>query len=131
MVTGLNAVTAAPSAISTIDGLPVFLQSVGYLRAAISASANVPAEETDQRVKAGQQLRELRSGRGLQCTFYVHELALYLPVGGHEVHVEQVHDLLLMAVRSNTTIRTRPQSTATRRLFVRSTESAWTRNSRS
>ncbi len=89
-------------------GLPVFLRSVDYMRAVLSASANVPAEEIDQRVKAGQQLQELLSGRGLQCTFYVHEQALHLPVGGHEVHVGQVHHLLLMTVRSNVTIRIVP-----------------------
>ncbi|MGW6928448.1 helix-turn-helix domain-containing protein [Lentzea sp. NPDC054927] len=89
-------------------GLPVFLQSVDYMRAAISASANVPAEEIDQRVKAGQQLQELLSGRGLQCTFYIHEQALHLPVGGHDAHVGQVHHLLLMTVRSNVKIRIVP-----------------------
>ncbi len=89
-------------------GLPVFLQSVDYLRAAISASPNVPDEETDHRVKAAQELQELLSGRGLQCTFYIHEQALNLPVGGHEVHVGQVHHLLLMTVRTNVAIRILP-----------------------
>lgn len=89
-------------------GLPVFLQSVDHVRAVISASPNVPAGEVGQRVKAGQQLQELLSGRGLQCTFFIHEQALHLPVGGHDAHVGQVHHLLLMAIRSNVTIRIVP-----------------------
>lgn len=88
--------------------LPVFLQSADYLRAALSASPNVPDNEMDLRVKAAQELHELLSGRGLQCTFYLHEQALQLPVGGHEVHVGQVHHLLLMAIRTNISIRILP-----------------------
>ncbi|MBM7863654.1 Scr1 family TA system antitoxin-like transcriptional regulator [Lentzea nigeriaca] len=52
--------------------LPVFLQSVDYMRAAISAAPNVPDEEMDQRVKAAQELQGLVSGRDLRCTFHVH-----------------------------------------------------------
>jgi hypothetical protein len=89
-------------------GLPVFPQSVDYLRAVISASPNVPDEEMDQRVKAVRELQEQLSGRGLECTFFIHEQALHLPVGGHEVHVGQVHHLLLMAIRTNITIRIVP-----------------------
>jgi hypothetical protein len=89
-------------------GLPVFLQSVDYVRAVIVASPNVADVEIGRRVKAVQELQELLFGRGLQCTFFLHEQALQLPVGGHEVHVGQVHHLLLMAVRRNVTIRILP-----------------------
>lgn len=88
--------------------LPVFLQSADYLRAVMSASPNVPDEEVDQRVKAAQELQGLLFGGDLRCTFYVHEQALHLPVGGHEVHVGQVHHLLLMGVRKNVAIRVLP-----------------------
>jgi hypothetical protein len=89
-------------------GLPIFLQSADYTRAAILASPNMSDEQVEHRVKAAQRLQELLSDRGLQCTFYVHEMALHLPVGGHEVHVGQVHHLLLMAIRTNITIRILP-----------------------
>lgn len=89
-------------------GIPVFLQSVDHLRAAISACPNVPDGEMDRRVAAGQELQELLFGGGVQCAVYLHEQALHLPVGGHDVHVGQVHHLLLMAVRSNVTIRILP-----------------------
>lgn len=88
--------------------LPVYLQSADYMRAAIAASPNVPDEDTDRRLKAGQELQDLLVGRSLQCTFYVHEQALHLPVGGHDVHVSQVHHLLLMGVRTNITIKIVP-----------------------
>ncbi|MFC3897184.1 helix-turn-helix domain-containing protein [Lentzea rhizosphaerae] len=88
--------------------LPVFLQSVDYMRAVMSASPTVPDEEMDQRVKAAQELQGLVSGSDLRCTFYIHEQALHLPVGGHEVHVGQVHHLLLMGVRKNVAIRVLP-----------------------
>ncbi|MFD4636868.1 helix-turn-helix domain-containing protein [Lentzea sp. NPDC058436] len=91
-------------------GLPVYLQSADYTRAAIAASPNVPDEETDLRLKAGRELQELLSVQGLQCTFYLHEQALHLPVGGPEVHVGQVHHLLLTTVRTNVTIRILPTS---------------------
>ncbi|MCX2948996.1 helix-turn-helix domain-containing protein [Lentzea sp. NEAU-D7] len=89
-------------------GLPAFLQSADYLRATMLASPNVPDEEADRRVAAGRELQEVLSGGGLQCTFYIHEQALHLPVGGDEVHVGQMHHLLLMAVRRNVTIRILP-----------------------
>lgn len=89
-------------------GLPVYLQSADFTRTAIAASPNVPDEETDRRLKAAQELQELLSGRDLRCTFYLHEQALHLPVGGEEVHVGQVHHLLLMAVRRNVKIRILP-----------------------
>lgn len=90
------------------QGLPVYLQSVDYMRAAIAASPNVPDEEMDQRLKVGRELQELLSRHALQCKFYIHEQALHLPVGGHEAHVSQVHHLLLLTVRTNVTIRIMP-----------------------
>ena len=89
-------------------GLPAFLQSADFMRAVILASPNVPDEEAERLLKASRDLQELLFGRGLQRTFYVHEQALHLPVGGHDVHVGQVHDLLLMAVRTNVTIKILP-----------------------
>ncbi|SES39601.1 helix-turn-helix domain-containing protein [Lentzea albida] len=89
-------------------GLPVYLQTQDYMRAVIAASPNLQDGETDQRLQAGQELQEFLFRRDLQCTFYVHEQALHLPVGGHEAHVGQVHHLLLTAVRTNVAIRIVP-----------------------
>ncbi|GHH32092.1 helix-turn-helix domain-containing protein [Lentzea cavernae] len=89
-------------------GLPVYLQSADYTRAAIAACPNMPDEETDLSLNAGRELQELLSCMGLQCTFYIHEQALHLPVGGQEAHVGQVHHLLLTTVRTNVTIRILP-----------------------
>ena len=91
-------------------GLPVYLQSPDYMRAAIEASPNVPDDETELGLKAGRELQEVLFRCDLQCTFFIHEQALHLPVGGHEAHVGQVHHLLLTAVRTNVTIRIVPTS---------------------
>jgi hypothetical protein len=42
------------------------------------------------------------------CAFYIHELALHLPIGGYAVMSEQLHHLLRMAVRSYLNIRIIP-----------------------
>ncbi|MET9229153.1 helix-turn-helix transcriptional regulator [Lentzea sp. NPDC003310] len=89
-------------------GLPVYLQTPDYMREVIAASPNLPDDETVQRLRAAQELQGLLSRRDLHCTFYVHEQALHLPVGGHETHVSQVHQVLLTAVRTNVTIRIVP-----------------------
>jgi hypothetical protein len=47
-------------------------------------------------------------GQPPHCAFYIHELALHLPIGGYEVMSEQLHHLLRMAVRSYVNIRIIP-----------------------
>ncbi|GGU35606.1 hypothetical protein GCM10010178_29770 [Lentzea flava] len=88
--------------------VPDFLQTPAYARSAIIASCNEPAAELDERAKAQLETQQALRRPGVQCTYFIHELALRLPVGGHDVHVEQVHHLLRMAVRSGITIRIVP-----------------------
>jgi hypothetical protein len=88
--------------------LPILLQTLAYMHAEIAASAKVSAGELEARVKARLQMQQELRRRGLKCIFYIHEVALRLPVGGRDAHVEQVHHLLRMAVRSNIIIRVVP-----------------------
>ena len=88
--------------------LPELLQTPAYMRAAIMVSPNVPRTEAEARVKARLTMQEQLRRRGLTCTFYIHQLALSLPVGGADAHQEQVHHLLRMAVRPNVVIRIVP-----------------------
>lgn len=88
--------------------LPILLQTPAYMRAEIAASGKVPAGELEARVKARLEMQQELRRRSLKCVFYIHEAALRLPVSGRDAHVEQVHHLLRMAVRSNIVIRVVP-----------------------
>ncbi|WP_156093736.1 DUF5753 domain-containing protein [Lentzea aerocolonigenes] len=88
--------------------LPEMLQTPAYMRAAMSASPNIPADEVEARVGARLKMQEQLRRSQLTCTFYLHELALSLPVGGPDVRREQLHHLLRRAVRSNIVIRIMP-----------------------
>ncbi|SMC48432.1 helix-turn-helix domain-containing protein [Lentzea albidocapillata] len=87
--------------------VPLFLQTADYMREVLLASSTVPAAELHDRVKAQLAMQELLRG-GKQCTYFIHELALHLHVGGAEVHAGQLLHLLLMAKWANTTIRIVP-----------------------
>jgi hypothetical protein len=87
--------------------VPLWLQTVDYMREALLASSTVPVDELKERVKAQLAMQELLRG-GKKCTFFIHELALDLHVGGPEVHAAQLLHLLLMAKWANTTIRIMP-----------------------
>ncbi|RDI31862.1 hypothetical protein DFR72_103262 [Lentzea flaviverrucosa] len=76
--------------------IPDLLQTTDHARVWLTASATVPATEVDERLRALQELQELLRN-GVDCTFYIHEFALVLQVGGHEVHVTQLCHLMLMA----------------------------------
>jgi hypothetical protein len=101
---------AAANALISWRGLalPELLQTPAYMRAAIVASPTVPRAEVEARVKARLKMQEQLRRRELTCTFYIHQLALGLPVGGGDAHQEQVHHLLRMAVRPQVTIRIVP-----------------------
>ncbi|MET8763539.1 DUF5753 domain-containing protein [Lentzea sp. NPDC004782] len=88
--------------------LPELLQTPAYMRAAMSASPNIPQDEVEARVEARLKMQEHLRRRGLICTFYIHEVALSLPVGGSDVRREQLHHLLRRAVRPNIVIRIMP-----------------------
>lgn len=67
--------------------VPYALRTPSYMRAVVLASANIPAEQADERVHAQVQARSTG-------TYYIHESALLLPVGGLEVQIEQLRSLL-------------------------------------
>jgi len=87
--------------------VPLFLQTVDYMREVLLASSTAPEAELQDRVKAQLAMKELLRG-DKKCTFFIHELALHLRVGGAEVHAGQLLHLLLMAKWANTTIRVVP-----------------------
>jgi hypothetical protein len=69
----------------------------------------VPVSEIDDRVAARLARQSLFSrDPPARFTFYLHEFALRLPVGGPAVMVEQLHHLLRMSRRSYLTLRVVP-----------------------
>ncbi|MFJ5989329.1 helix-turn-helix domain-containing protein [Lentzea sp. NPDC092896] len=90
-------------------GFPALLQVSGHVRAEIASSSTIPRQELDDRIAARLKLQEQWLQRyNLTCMFYLHELALALPVGGDDVHAEQLHHLLQLAVRPRISIRIIP-----------------------
>lgn len=87
--------------------VPCFLQTDGYAREVIRASANVPEEELDERVAAQAEMQGLL-WRIPSCTFYIHELALLLRVGSREERIEQLQHLGFLANRPSFAIRIVP-----------------------
>jgi len=87
--------------------VPVFLQTADYMREVLLASSTAPVAELQDRVEALLACQEsLR--HDVKCTYFIHELVLYLQVGGAEVHAGQLLHLLHMANRLNVTIRIVP-----------------------
>ncbi|MFD9704340.1 helix-turn-helix domain-containing protein [Lentzea sp. NPDC059081] len=87
--------------------VPLFLQTAEYMGEVLRASSTVPAGELQDRVKAQLALQELLRG-GKTCDFFIHELALRLPVGDVETYTGQLLHLLLMSNWTNITIRVVP-----------------------
>jgi transcriptional regulator with XRE-family HTH domain len=89
--------------------VPGLLQIGEYARAVISRIANVPPDEVDDWVAARLARQSLFSrDRPARFTFYLHESALRLPVGGRAVMAEQLRHLQRMSVRSYLTLRVVP-----------------------
>lgn len=89
--------------------LPGSLQTGDYIRAVLAGTANVPADEVDERVAA----RLARAGifsrpHPAKFEYFVHEFVLRLPVGGNAVMAEQLHHLLRMSVRPYISLRVIP-----------------------
>ncbi len=99
--------------ITVFDALriPGLLQTSDYARALIERSASEPAARVESLVQAriGRQSLFNRDYRP-DFTFYLHEFALRLPVGGRGVMSVQLHQLLQMSVRRYITIRVIPAS---------------------
>lgn len=87
--------------------VPALLRTARYMRALWAASATVPSSEADERLRAQCEMQKPLNNR-LNCTFYVHEFALSLQVGGRDVQAEQLHHLMLMANQKNITVRIVP-----------------------
>ncbi|WP_143138447.1 helix-turn-helix domain-containing protein [Lentzea waywayandensis] len=87
--------------------VPGLLQIRAYVLAVIAAYPDIAQTDVSQIAAAREDRRNI-VGRGCSFVFYVHEQALRLPVGGHEVWKEQLHDILRMSVRPYITIRIVP-----------------------
>ncbi|WP_158888838.1 helix-turn-helix domain-containing protein [Amycolatopsis anabasis] len=89
--------------------IPGILQTPEYARALLTGTGTLPSEEIDSRVSA-RMARKSLFGRpsSPQFTFFIHEFALQLPVGGAEVMSEQLHYLLQMSVRPYISLRVIP-----------------------
>jgi transcriptional regulator with XRE-family HTH domain len=89
--------------------VPYLLQTENYARSVVSRLVNVSFDAIEERVSArmADQVVFSRS-QPPNCAFYIHELALHLPIGGYEVMSEQLHHLLRMSVRSYVKIRIIP-----------------------
>ncbi|HEV7980065.1 helix-turn-helix transcriptional regulator [Amycolatopsis sp.] len=89
--------------------VPGLLQTPSYAQALLTGTGTLPVEEIDGRVLARMERKSLfEPPKRARFSFFLHEFALRLPVGGNEVMSEQLHHLLEMAVRFNVTIRVIP-----------------------
>ncbi|WP_020671559.1 helix-turn-helix domain-containing protein [Amycolatopsis nigrescens] len=91
--------------------MPGVLQTAEYARALLMGMGTLPEEEIDGRV-AARMARKGLFGRSPQAqfTFFIHEFALMLRVGGNEVMSGQLHQLLRDAVRPYVTLRVIPRT---------------------
>jgi hypothetical protein len=89
--------------------VPGLLQTGDYARALLERSPTIAVGDIQDRVAARLARRSLFSRPDRPAfTFYLHEFALRLPVGGRGVMSEQLHELLRMGVRTNVAIRVVP-----------------------
>ncbi|WP_137813796.1 helix-turn-helix domain-containing protein [Gandjariella thermophila] len=89
--------------------VPGLLQTADYMRAVMRASATFPVDETEERVAARLARQAIFDRfRSPRFTYFVHEFALPLPVGGPEVMSDQLHHLLRMSVRPYVALRVIP-----------------------
>jgi predicted XRE-type DNA-binding protein len=89
--------------------IPGLLQTEGYARALITEASSLPHDEIDKRVTARLRRQKLLSSEHPpMITFYVHEFALRLPVGGQAIMSEQLHKLLRLSVRPHLVLRLVP-----------------------
>ncbi|MGH3870602.1 MAG: helix-turn-helix domain-containing protein [Pseudonocardiaceae bacterium] len=85
------------------------LQTAEYARALICETGIVPPSEIEERVAARLARQSLFSReRPARFTFYLHEYALRLPVGGPAVMAEQLDYLLRISRRCYLTLRVLP-----------------------
>lgn len=103
-----KATRIAAFAVMTMPGL---LQTGDYTTALLREPQHVPASRIPGRVAANLARQNLFSGdQPPRFTFFIHEFALRLPVGGPVVMADQLHHLLQVATRPKVTIRIVAQS---------------------
>lgn len=90
--------------------IPGPLQLPDYFRALIESNPNTPQAEADERVAARAARQQQLISRRCDVTFYIHEQALRLPVGGPEVMADQLHHVMTMGIRPYITYRILPTS---------------------
>ena len=90
--------------------IPGPLQLPDYFRALIASNPNTPQAEADERVAARAARQQQLFKRRCDMTFYIHEQALRLPVGGSEVMSDQLHHVMTTGFRSYVTYRVLPTS---------------------
>ncbi|MFC3898023.1 helix-turn-helix domain-containing protein [Lentzea rhizosphaerae] len=106
--TALTNLAAAETLISWhTHAVPVLLRTAEYEHAVLTASATVPVDELDERLGVLQEMQKLLTN-GLDCTFYIHELALDLQIGEPEEHIGQLQHLILTANREKIRILVLP-----------------------
>ncbi len=92
--------------LNRIDGL---LQTEDYTRAMMRESGLIPDSGIEPRVQARKERQTLlRRISPPDITFYIHEHALRLPVGGNQVMHEQMLELVFRSQRPCCTIRVIP-----------------------
>ncbi|MET9629974.1 helix-turn-helix transcriptional regulator [Lentzea sp. NPDC006480] len=89
--------------------VPGLLQTHEYIEAVTAEAQTVSAENMAKTVAARAARGEILEGRRT-FTFYVHEQALWLPVGGLDVWRSQLVRLLQLSVRTYISIRIVPRS---------------------
>lgn len=91
--------------------VPGMLQTEDYARSLIVETGTMPEGEIEDRVEARMTRQILLAREPLtRFTYFIHELALFLPVGGPVVMSSQLHHLLRLSVRPNITLRVVPRS---------------------
>ena len=91
--------------------VPGLLQTEGYARALLERCATLSADRIEARIATRLNRQNLFNRLDPPtCVFFLHELALRLPVGGPAVMSNQLHHLLRMSVRSCITIRVVPMA---------------------
>ncbi|MGH3824920.1 MAG: helix-turn-helix domain-containing protein [Pseudonocardiaceae bacterium] len=89
--------------------VPGLLQTAEYARALIVETGNAPPGEIDGRVAARLARQSLFTReRPAAFTYYLHEFALRLPVGGPVVMTEQLAHLRRISARSYLSLRVLP-----------------------
>lgn len=89
--------------------IPGLLQTEEYARALLTAGL-APRKEIESRVQARLERQSLLCRHKPSITFFIHEFALRLPVGGTMVMHEQCLKLLFDANRPQTAIRVIPSA---------------------